>query len=212
MSLDTQSESLDCVPSYCQEVQVESVVITQYIENELSISEENDDGVQYDLQDPKECDPVDTKNSTEVTYEEIETLDMHTVDTKLDERSEKQDPVKVSVTDMKAADGGEESLTPQEETGVVTNQKESTDLVGWHTIKQPFVKLDRLDLSGRHFSKTFNPAPPKRGRGRPKKDPQNKTSCMKKQGEKRVPVPCASVNKYALIIIIIIVLFISYFF
>ncbi|KAB5542233.1 hypothetical protein PHYPO_G00089160 [Pangasianodon hypophthalmus] len=197
--LDTQSESvLDYVPSYCQEVQVESVVIAQYVENELemSISEENDDSIQYDAQETKECDAVVTKNSTEVVYEEIESLDLHTVDIDLGERSEKQDPVQVSVVDMEAADGGEKSLTPQEEKGVVKIQKEATDLVSLYTIKQPFVKLDRLDLSGRQFSKTFNPGPTKRGRGRPKKDPQNKTSCRKKQEEeKKITVPCASINR-----------------
>ncbi|MCJ8743290.1 hypothetical protein PDJAM_G00092310 [Pangasius djambal] len=194
--LDTQTESvLDYVPSYCQEVQLESVVIAQYVENELetSLSEENDDSLQYDAQEAKECDPVVTKNSTEVVYEEIDSLDLHTVDIDLDE---KQDPIEDSVVDMEAADGGEESLTPQEEKGVVKNQKEATDLVSLYMIKQPFVKLDRLDLSSRKLSKTFNPGPTKRGRGRPKKDPQNKTSCRKKQEEgEKIMVPCASINR-----------------
>ncbi|KAK3518173.1 hypothetical protein QTP70_033268, partial [Hemibagrus guttatus] len=191
--LDTQSESgLDYIPSYCQEVQVESVVITQYIQNELetNISEENDDSIQYDAQESKECDPADTKNSTEVVYEEVESVD--TVNT-LDERSEKEDPVQVSVVDMEAADAVEESLTPREEKGTVKNQKEATESVRLYKIKQPFVKLYRLDLSATQLSKTFNLGPRKRGCGRPKKDPQNKTSCRKKQED--VMVPCASINK-----------------
>ncbi|XP_060759107.1 zinc finger protein 252-like isoform X3 [Neoarius graeffei] len=195
--LSTQSELvLDDVPSYCQEVQVESVVITQYIENELetSTSEENDGSIQYDAQETKEYGPADTKNSSEVVYEEIESMDLCTVDTDLDERSEKQDPVEVSIVDMEAVDGRQESLT-QEEKGMVTNQKEATDLISLCMIKQPFVKLERLDLSGRQCYKTFNPGAPKRGQGRQKKDPQNKTMCRKKREEKKVMVPAASINK-----------------
>ncbi|XP_053506573.1 zinc finger protein 845-like isoform X1 [Ictalurus furcatus] len=194
-ALDIQSESvLDYVPSYCQEVQVESVVITQYIQNEpeTSISEENDDSIQYDAQ---ECDPVDTKNPTEVAYEVLESLDLHTVDIDLDERAEKQDPVELDVVDMEAADARDESLTLQGEKAMVKNQKEAIELVSLYTIKQPFVRLERLDLSGRQFSNIFNPGPPKRGR--PKKTPQNKTLCRKKQEEKKVTVPSASMNKPA---------------
>lgn len=201
--LDTRSESLlDYVPSYSQEVQVESVVITQYDENELkmSVSEKNDVGIQSDAQDTSKCDPDDTKHPGEVTCE-IESLDLHVKDTGLDERSKKQDPVEVSVVAMEAADGGEESQTHGEESRMVRNQKE-TDLVSVCTIKQSYVKLDRLDLSDRHVSKAFTPGPQKRGRGQPKKSPQKKTVCRKKQEEKKVP--CASINKYVAIIIIII--------
>lgn len=192
MTLDTQSESvLDYVPSYCQEVQVESVVITQYVENELeNMSDENDHSLQCDAQDTKTIGPEDTKNCTEVSYEGIESLGLHTVEAGLDERSEKQDPVKDRVLDIEAAAGGEKFLTPHEETGV-----EAADLVSLYMIKQSFVKLDRLDLSGRQFSKTLKPGAQKRVRDRPKKDPQNKTSCRKKEEVKKVP--CTSINKYA---------------
>lgn len=178
------------------------MVITQYIESELetSTSEENDGSIQYDAQETKEYGPADTKNSSEVVYEEIESMDLCTVDTNLDERSEKQDPVEVSIVDMEAVDGRQESLT-QEEKGMVTNQKEATDLISLCMIKQPFVKLERLDLSGRQCCKTFNPGAPKRGQGRQKKDPQNKTMCRKKREEKKVMVPTASINKYGIIII-----------
>ncbi|XP_027007584.2 zinc finger protein 160-like isoform X1 [Tachysurus fulvidraco] len=195
--LDTQAESgLDYVPSYCQEVQVESVFITQYIQNELetSISEENDDSMQCDAQESEEWDPVDTKNSTEVVYEDFESVDLHTMDTEVVERSEKQDPVNVSFVDVEAADAKEESLTPQEEKRMVKNQ-EATELVSLYKIKQSFVKLDMLDLSRTQFSKTFYPGPQKQGRGRPKKNPQNKTPCRKKKEEKNVMVQCASINK-----------------
>ncbi|KAG7320316.1 hypothetical protein KOW79_016169 [Hemibagrus wyckioides] len=185
--LDTQSESgLNYIPSYCQEVQLESVVIAQYIQNDLS--EENDDSIQYDAQESKECDPADTNNSTE----EVESVD--TMNT-LDERSEKEDLVQVSVVDMEAADAREESLTPREETGIVKNQTEEAESVRLYKIKQPFVKLHRLDLSDTQLSKTFNLGPRKRGCGRPRKDPQNKTSCSKKQEEKNVMVPGASINR-----------------
>lgn len=192
MPLDTQSESgLNYIPSYCQEVQLESVVIAQYIQNDLvtNISEENDDSIQYDAQELKECDPADTDNSTE----EVESVD--TLNT-LDERSEKEDPVQVSVVDMEAADAREESLTPREETGIVKNQTEEAESVRLYKIKQPFVKLHRLDLSAAQLSKTFNLGPRKRSCGRSKKNPQNKTSCSKKQDEKNVMVPGASINKY----------------
>lgn len=175
--LDTQSQSvLDYVPSYCQEVQVESVVITQCIENEVetSISEEN--------------------------------AEMECLDIGLNERSEKQDPVEVSVVEMNTADGGEVSPTHLEEK--MKNQKEETDLVSLYTIKQPFVKLEKLNLSGKQFSKTFNAGLSQRGRCQPRKDLQNKTSCRKNQEKKRVTVQCASINKYALIIMINIIIII----
>lgn len=181
------------------------MVITQYIQNEpeISISEENNDSIQYDAQ---ECNPVDTKNPKEVAYEVLESLDLHTVDIDLDEKAEKQDPVELGVVDMEAADARDESLTLQGDKAMVKNQKEAIELVSLYTIKQPFVKLERLDLSGRQFSNIFNPGPPKRGR--PKKAPQNKTLCRKKQEKKKVTVPSASMNKYAFIMIIIIIIII----
>ncbi|KAM9468322.1 uncharacterized protein Hap1MRO34_014975 [Clarias gariepinus] len=191
-TLGTQSESvLDCVPSYCQEVQVESMVITQYIENNLdmSISPENT-ATQFDAQESKECDPVDAKKSTDDVYREIESLDsLHTMDTDLDvERSEKQEPLKSSVVDTQE----EKSLVRQKEQRTAKKQKEETESAGLHTIKQPFVKLDRLDLSGTQFYRTCNPRAIKLGR--PKKDPQNTTSCRRNQEKKKLMVPCASVN------------------
>lgn len=178
--LDTQSQSvLDCVPSYCQEVQVESVVITQYIENEVktSISEEN--------------------------------AEMEGLDIGLNERSEKQDPVEVSVVDMNTADAGEVSPTHLEEK--MMKQKEETDLVTLYTIKQPYIELEKLNLSGKQFSKTFNPGLSQRGRCQPRKDLQNKTSCRKNQEKRRVTYQSASVNKYALIIIMINIIMSSIF-
>ncbi|XP_046728789.1 zinc finger protein 14-like isoform X1 [Silurus meridionalis] len=191
---DTHSEPvIEYVPPYCQEVQVESLVITQYIQNELetSISEENNDGVQYDAEETKQCDPVDTTNSAESAYEDIDSLHLHTVGIALDERSEKQDPVEVGVVAMETVDGGES----KEKKEMAKNPKETIDLVKLYTLKEPFGKLDKLDLCDGQFSKTFNPEPPKRNRGRPKKHPRNKTTCKKKQEEKTVAVPSSSVNK-----------------
>lgn len=115
-------------------------------------------------------------------------MDFHTMDTDLDEGSEKQDSVEVTLVDMEAADGDKKSLTSKEEKGMVENQKKTTELVSLYMIKQPFVKLNRIHLSTTQISKAFTSGPQKRGRGRPKRDPQNKTSYSKKQ-EKNVMIP-----------------------
>ncbi|XP_026859656.2 uncharacterized protein LOC113573536 isoform X2 [Electrophorus electricus] len=127
---DTQSESvIDYPPSYCQEVQVESVVIAQYINDNLetSICEENPDGIeclgtgenkQYDLQRP---DHGGIETSTELGYEEVESLDLRTIDFVLGERSEKQDPIKHDVT-VEGAASAEDTPAAEEDNGRAVDQ------------------------------------------------------------------------------------------
>ncbi|XP_072529326.1 uncharacterized protein [Salminus brasiliensis] len=107
--VDNQSESvLDYPPSYCQEVQIESVVIAQYIDSDLEsrqhICEVSIDGIEcFDAGETKEyelrsLDQDSAENSTELVYAEVESIRLGAVDYVLDERSEKQDPLKSEVT------------------------------------------------------------------------------------------------------------------
>ncbi|XP_017549445.1 zinc finger protein 99-like [Pygocentrus nattereri] len=247
--LGSQSEPvLDYPPSYSQEVQVESVVIAQYIDDDLgtgsNICDENVDGIEcFDADDNKEyelhsLDKVDTENVTEVVYEQVESGDLRAIDFVLEESSEKQDTLKseVTVEDIESCNGIKEITVCQENSVMpkdcvvdnktdcgkielthecasyqcghisatteeaITNSNdmllESKELSGLVTsclVKQPCVKLDRLDMTGKPFPQ---PEPPKRGRGRPRKGTQDKKPlCKGKEQDTTVAEPCASFDK-----------------
>ncbi|XP_036433316.1 zinc finger protein 845-like isoform X2 [Colossoma macropomum] len=248
--LGSQSESvLDYPPSYCQEVQVESVVIAQYIDDDLetgsNICDENVDEIEcFDAGENKEyelhsLDKVDTENVTEVVFEQVESGDLRAIDFVLDESSEKQDALKseVIVEDIESCNSRKETTVCLENSGMpkdcgtdnktdcdkmeltqecasyqcgrisgstveantnsddmLLESKELSGLVSSCLVKQPCVKLDRLDMTGEPFPQ---PEPPKRGRGRPRKDTQNKkTLCKEKEQDTTVAGPCASLDKH----------------
>ncbi|XP_066522966.1 zinc finger protein 724-like isoform X2 [Hoplias malabaricus] len=155
---DNQSESgLDYPPSYCQEVQVESVVIAQYIENDMgsrsSICEENvavidcfdaDENKVYELQS---LDQVDTENATEV-YEELESVELRAVDFVLDACSEKQD---TSKSEVNVINSREENLDCQENDrmtcSVETESFDDRKMTEKHTSNETTYSLDSADVN-----------------------------------------------------------------
>ncbi|XP_076860969.1 uncharacterized protein LOC143514074 [Brachyhypopomus gauderio] len=240
----TDSQSVvDYPPLYCQEVQVESVIIAQYIDNNLETGTcdgdadgvrcfDTDENKRYDLQS---TDHADNETSTEIVYEEVESLDLRAVDFALEERSEKQDPLKREVSVEETAEDppvteedhgmavdqptGDKSDCPKMELaeenvsdvsvfvsgsarvdGKAVGAQQEGDLSGLVTtymIKQPCVKIDRLNITGTRFLQPLNPAPRKKGRGRPRKDDENsKSSCEKKQQERPTTVPCESKDEH----------------
>lgn len=201
--MDTQSESvLDYPPSYCQEVQIESVVIAQYIDNDLESSsnmcEGNADDVECFENKDYEVQSLDQENAAEV-YEGVKPVALRAIDFVLNESSEKHDALKSEdIAEVwETGDSREEAPVGQEDNRILEDAMEDEA----DHIKMELTEENSSDKSCHNSTsagvKTSCLAkPPKRGQGQPTKDTQNKIElCEEKTEEGSTADSCASLDR-----------------